>query len=204
MKKVVIAVVLIVAIAGVAWYFMVLRHPPAQKRTVADVRNAGTAMFSWLVDQVGVAPEAPALYPNHVDPAYQKGRAMLVRAEPTPFVSFASLTLAAPTPLPQNIQSVDVGSYKKRTVEEVEKLLVPEYIQAVPRTDGWGHAYEYYLDTENPVAERVMLIRSPGRDGKFSGSVYQIGPFEPGSFDEDIVWADGYFVRWPQAQPPAQ
>src|SRR5262245_46350922 len=27
----------------------------AQRRTVADLRNVGTAMFSWLTDQVGAA-----------------------------------------------------------------------------------------------------------------------------------------------------
>jgi hypothetical protein len=77
-------------------------------------------------------------------------------------------------------------------------------MQELPKTDAWGHAYEYYVDSENPLAQTVMLIRSPGRDGKFSGSVYQVGSFEPGSFDEDIVWADGFFVRWPEAQAASQ
>src|SRR3954469_2689067 len=30
-----------------------------QKRTVADIRNTGTAMFSWLTDQVGAAVAGP-------------------------------------------------------------------------------------------------------------------------------------------------
>ena len=65
-------------------------------------------------------------------------------------------------------------------------------------TDGWGHPLEYYLNTENPTAPQVMGIRSPGRDGTFSGGRYTVGAFDPGDFDEDIVWADGTFVRWPQ------
>ena len=31
-----------------------------QKRTVADMRNTGTAMFSWLTDQVGAAAAGAA------------------------------------------------------------------------------------------------------------------------------------------------
>ena len=43
-----------------------------------------------------------------------------------------------------------------------------------------------------------MSIRSPGRDGKYSATEYSVTPFDPVDFDEDIVWADGFFVRWPQ------
>ncbi|MFP5288928.1 MAG: hypothetical protein ACLGI9_24540, partial [Thermoanaerobaculia bacterium] len=69
--------------------------------------------------------------------------------------------------------------------------------------DGWGHPYEYYLNVENPLAPQVMGIRSPGRDGEFSAVSYTVGPFDPYDFDEDIVWADGFFVRWPQAKEHA-
>lgn len=49
------------------------------------------------------------------------------------------------------------------------------------------------------MAQQVMRIRSPGRDGRFSANDYTVSPFEPTNFDEDIVWTDGYFTRWPQA-----
>jgi hypothetical protein len=37
-----------------------------------------------------------------------------------------------------------------------------------------------------------------GRNGtaESTGSV-TIGPFTPTKYDEDIIWADGFFVRWP-------
>lgn len=202
MKKAVLAIVVVAAVVVGAWYFMGPLNHARQKRTMADMRKTGTAMLAWLTDEVGVAPQGPAPAPHLEDLGNQKGHALLARAEQIPPVKLATLTLAAPTQ--QNIPSVDVASYKKRTAEEVEKLIVPRYMQELPKTDAWGHAYEYYLDSENPLAERVMLIRSPGRDGTFSGSVYQGGPFEPGNFHEDIVWTDGFFVRWPEAQPAAQ
>jgi uncharacterized protein len=126
----------------------------AQKRTVADIRNTGTAMFSWLTDQVGAAAAG------------------------------------------QN--EVDMDRYSVLSLEELQAILLPQYMQRIPNTDGWGNPYEYYLNVENPLAEQVMGIRSPGRDGRFSSDEYTVTSFEPGEFDEDIVWADGFFVRWPQ------
>jgi len=43
-----------------------------------------------------------------------------------------------------------------------------------------------------------MMIRSPGRDGVFSAADYDVSSFTPSDFDQDIVWADGFFIRWPE------
>ena len=70
------------------------------------------------------------------------------------------------------------------------------YIQKVPNKDGWGTAYEYgYAGT--PLAQKVMGIRSAGRDSSFSGTSYTMGPFVATNYAQDIVWADGFFVRYP-------
>lgn len=133
----------------------------AQKRTVAAIRNTGTAMFSWLTDQVGASAAGQ------------------------------SQTEQGPT-------TVELKHYPLVSRAQLGKILVPEYIQKIPETDGWGNPFEYYLNTANPLAPQVMGIRSPGRDGRFSAASYSVGPFDPEDYDEDIVWADGYFVRWPQ------
>jgi hypothetical protein len=135
----------------------------AQKRTVAAIRNVGTAMFSWLTDQMGAAAAGQS------------------QTEPAP-------------------ATVELKHYPQISREELEKLLVPTYIQKIPETDGWGHPIEYYLNTANPQAPQVMGLRSPGRDGEFSAASYTVTSFDPDDFDEDIVWTDGFFVRWPQAQ----
>jgi hypothetical protein len=95
---------------------------------------------------------------------------------------------------PQDITDVPVISR-----QDLAKLLVPTYIDAIPEKDGWGNAYEYHLNTKDPNAPRVMALRSAGRDGKFSGDVYKIGSFTASEADQDIVWFDGYFVHWPEA-----
>ena len=129
-----------------------------QKRTVADMRNTGTAMFSWLTDQVGAAA------------AGQSG------------------------------SSVDLGSYGGTVaVTTMASVLTPQYLQSIPVLDGWKHGYEYYLNTANPLAKNVMAIRSFGRNGVNDGGPnYSVTSFEPTNYDQDIVWADGFFVRWPQ------
>lgn len=129
-----------------------------QKQTVADIRNTGTAMFSWLTDQVGAAAAGQSQVP----------------------------------------QTLDLADYVAISHADLATILVPVYMQEVPELDGWGSPYELYLNVANPLAERVMSIRSPGRDGLFSGTTYTIGAFDPESSDEDIVWADGFFARWPQ------
>jgi len=131
----------------------------AQKRTVADIRNTGTAMFSWLTDQVGAAAAGQSQ---------------------------------------TEIGDIDLDDYSVLSRDEVQSILLPQYMQTVPEKDGWGNPYEYYLNVENPLAVQVMGIRSPGRDGRFSADSYTVTSFDPSEFDEDIVWADGFFVRWPQ------
>jgi len=127
-----------------------------QRRTVADMRNTGTAMFSWLTDQVGAAAAG------------------------------------------ETMSEVDLRDYSSISQANLSTILVPQYLQKVPELDGWEHPYEYSLNVANPLARNVMAIRSPGRDGFSDGDVYTITSFVPGDYDQDIVWADGFFVRWPQ------
>jgi len=69
----------------------------------------------------------------------------------------------------------------------------------VPVQDGWKTPYEFYLRTDTPLAQQVMAIRSLGRNGKNDGGPsYTVTSFDPTNYDQDIVWADGFFVRWPQ------
>lgn len=82
--------------------------------------------------------------------------------------------------------------------EDLAKVLVPKYIAAIPAKDGWGHPYEFRLNTRDLGGEHVMAVRSPGKDGRFSGDSYAIAGFAPADHDQDITWMDGYFARWPE------
>jgi prepilin-type N-terminal cleavage/methylation domain-containing protein len=157
-----IELLIVVAIIGIIAALLIPNFLDAlqkakQKRTVADERNAGTAMFSWLTDQLGAAA------------AGQTG-------------------------------TVTPGSYGgSKTAGAIATLLVPQYLQSVPEKDGWKHDYVYYLKTGTSVLEQqVMLIFSSGRDTNAIASSYTVTAFDPTDYDQDIVWADGFFVRWPQ------
>jgi len=86
------------------------------------------------------------------------------------------------------------------TADELLSILYPTttffYIQEVPNNDGWGNLYSYRRST-NVLDAQVMAIRSMGRDNVPETEVYTVGPFITTQYDRDIVWADGFFVRFP-------
>jgi hypothetical protein len=94
-------------------------------------------------------------------------------------------------------QRIDWSNCPAVTHEEAAALLAP-YVEpgALPRVDGWGH--ELTLCVRREGSGPVIGIRSAGADGKFEGDVYEVGAFDPDDQDRDVVWLDGYFVRWPQ------
>jgi type II secretion system protein G len=127
-----------------------------QKRTVADMRITGTAMFSWLTDQVGAAAAG------------------------------ATAT------------SIDTASYTPITLANLQALLIPAYLERVSDLDGWKNPYKYYVDPVNVQSQRLLLIASGGRDNSTITGSYTVNGFDPTDYDQDIIWADGFFVRWPQ------
>ncbi|HTQ80470.1 MAG TPA: prepilin-type N-terminal cleavage/methylation domain-containing protein [Thermoanaerobaculia bacterium] len=157
-----IELLIVVAIIGIIAAMLIPNMLDAfqkakQKRTIADMRIVGTAMFSWLTDQVGAAAAGS---------------------------SSTTVNLAS------------YGSVLRSS--DLITVLVPDYLQDVPYLDGWKRPYDYYLKTATPTAPQVMAIRSPGRDGVSEGSTYTFTNFEPTDYDRDVLWADGFFVRWPQ------
>jgi len=142
-----------------------------QKRTMADERSAGTAMMAWLTDEAGAAA---AGYP------------------------------------------VDVSSWTGDTFvqvyTDVADVLQPRYVQQLPKLDGWKYGFCYTLNTGNPSALQVMAIWSGGQrpDTEPDGTACDTfiaetpltpassGPYDPSSYTNDILWADGSFVIWPE------
>lgn len=86
--------------------------------------------------------------------------------------------------------------------DQIREQLVPAYIQELPRLDGWKQDFDFTMHLEDAQADRLFLITSGGRDATLDGGEYTIGSFDPTDYDQDIIWADGLFLRWPQKGDP--
>jgi len=133
-----------------------------QKRTMADMRNVGTAFMSYVTDAASAAAAGSA-------------------------------------------NKFDGTNYSSITHGTLFGILHPSqtffYMNEVPKVDGWKNSYSYGF-TGNVVASQVFAIQSAGRDGDATSADIEqvdkiIGPFVPTQYDQDIIWADGFFVRWP-------
>jgi hypothetical protein len=148
--------------------------PMAQEMMAARTDRQAQARTLWDVDRVGAA-----MFSWLTD---QVGVAAAGQSE-------------GRTPL--TTETVDMNNCPVISHGDLASLLVPQYLDDLPALDGWNHSYDFRLNVANPLANQVMGIRSPGRDGSYSGSLYTVGSIDPESFDEDVVWADGFAVRWP-------
>lgn len=153
-----------------------------QKQTIAGIRTLGTALFSWLTDQV------EATVAEQEAEKAQNG----IASEPPPHGNEEDTRK----------ETFDIQDNPLVSRDDLEEFLVPKYIAAIPETDAWGNPLEVRLNTDNLMAKTVMSIRSPGRKGYYAGDVYKIEGFDPTDFDQDIVWTDGFFVRWPESGAP--
>jgi general secretion pathway protein G len=94
---------------------------------------------------------------------------------------------------------VDIGAYDPINHAEVTDLLVPLYMDHLPKNDPWGNPFDYYFGrvTEEYSYELAFGIRSRGKYGVADAQAYAWGAFDPTHYDWDIVWLDGVFVTWP-------
>jgi type II secretion system protein G len=130
-----------------------------QKRTVADMKITGGAMFAWMTDNWGAAAAGQS----------STGTQVVLSTFGT-----------------------------EMTPADVTKQLVPQYTQSVPERDAWKTPYHYWFNSGAMVSRHVMAIASGGADKACGCDTYTAAPFDATDYTQDLVWADGYFVRWPQ------
>ncbi|MCH9651378.1 MAG: hypothetical protein K0U98_24340 [Deltaproteobacteria bacterium] len=93
--------------------------------------------------------------------------------------------------------TVDLEAFTVIAPQALADLLVPVYLPCLVDRDPWGNPYEFWLDLDDILGPELTAIRSLGADGLASGNLYDIGSFPSIDQDQDLVWADGAFVRFP-------
>lgn len=215
MKKFVLFIIIVgIGAAAAYYYFLPALEKAKAKRTLSDIRNVGTAMMSWLTDQVGQneRPGRSQPQPGHQEVQYASfapplhlliAQAGLGAGEESNAADKRDIHVEIKDPKTPSVTFKLAGTevtLKKIPYDSLRFSLNPQdkffYMQDVPQKDGWGHELEFYCNS-NLLANNVFLVRSPGKDGKFSGTSYDKGEFDAASHDEDIVWMDGFFLRYP-------
>ena len=79
----------------------------------------------------------------------------------------------------------------------MKRALVPKYIRQLPALDGWNHPFEFRIgDHDKHGQAQGYAIRSLGRDSKADTFLYTSHATR--NFDEDLVYANGSFVWFPE------
>ena len=176
------------------------KNRASRSRDEASARR-GFTLIELLIVVAIIGLIAALLVPNLLD-ALQKGKQKKtmgdIRITGTAMMSWLTDEFAAAA---AGASTVDISDWSGTAdLDVIRSALIPAYVQEVPERDGWRNTYSYRLDIGNPASENVAMAASGGRDGSLVAGIYTVGGFDPTDYDQDIVWADGKFIRRPEKQ----
>ena len=168
-------------------------------------RDGGFSIVELLLVVLIIGLLASIMIPNLIDALHKaKQRRTMgeLRLIGTAWMSWLTDQAGASSAGAQQLYEVE--GYTALNYAQIYGYLHPSdtffYMQEVPERDAWGAQLTFYQNT-NPLTDSQLLLCSAARDNFYEtcdgDKDIPIGPFLATDFDQDIVWADGFLVRWP-------
>ncbi len=94
------------------------------------------------------------------------------------------------------VNQSDTETFGLGTIDPLQKYLVPDYIQALPKADGWGHPYLYGANSE----ASSFILMSLGSDGVQGDEGVPEEHVTTNCYQDDILWKDDAFLQEPEGK----
>lgn len=173
-------------------------------KLLTRTRRAGFTLIELLIVIAIIGLIAAILIPNLLE-ALQKGRQKRTMADLREFgLGMAQYWTENAGGGAAGAVTIEISDWAgTASVDEIEQAVVPDYMPQLHTEDGWGNAVEYRVQLISPPRSFYALARSQGADAEYSGDTYESGAFEVTDYGQDIVWADGSFIRAPASSNTA-